>query len=597
MAKLTQDIGGIETGFIRPLAPVKPDSSISTLLPEVAKAGIFIDKANQTSNLKGELSAVTEEAVAAHNEAEAIMEQDVAGKDATDKMQKEFNRLKRAIDVGSAASEDAMIARAQAKLKAAIDKRPGYANELRAMYANTFGLEGGIRAEMAAAQKARVDELSAMKEDYIKRGLDPTKWGTPEGSRKYVQKTALDEQSAFLDQRLKIAQAEDALGSLDVRKELPIYSSTAVNSTETYLNTELLIPMPDGRQKSIMALSPEEIISLSDVHVNQTVEQIESFKRMLTQQARTKFGGFKDLGTAEIDASLEPAFAMLDLWKSVLNKETTAKNAKASLDYAMAVSEKQLWEIPEYRLMASLGKHNIPVTDVFKFDNQLALGKIFLGKLTNPFDVTDVKGHSKHIKETQEWASSTLKSGKEGEARELASTWMNTMLRGGTKSYDLMDDTQRLALMKWAQSPNFVEVAKEAGASDNDVVLLRDKAVGYVDRIMTHMASQVNQGMGMERKATVMGAPITINKGFPKEHIEVRLGPDGFKAGWKEDTLYARNLAKNFNEVYFSRINEGLKAWANLQPELNNVIDAGNELLNSTEASILREAMQGEGSE
>lgn len=595
MSKLTANIGEADTRAIRGIAPVAADSTFSTLLPQLANAAVTVDKAMQTSSLQEELDDVSAGGAMAHAEASDIMQEDVAGKNAVESFHNEMSRLQRAVQAGSGTNEDAMLVRAQARLKTAIDKRPGYARELRAAYANSFGLDSGIRAEATAAQKARVNQLEAYKKDYQQKGLDLTKWGTPEGTKAYVQKSALDQKAAFAAQRRKLAEDNDALESLDQRGEVVKYASTAVNNVDTFLQQEFVLDLGEGVEKSILQLTDEDIAGLSGIQQRASIDVLEKKKRELQTTARSTFGKYKNISTTDIDKSVEPALNTIDTYIAILNKEVTAKQAASSLDYTKTVSEKDLWDDPNFATLAAVGKYGIPTSAKFDLQSSGIMANILKRRVTNVFGTSNPEDQLTQHNDTYNWLQDSQNSGATGERKEVGDTWMQEMVNSSVASYDWMNDKERLQLMKFAQNPNFVSVADKAGVPPEHVEQLKGKVTDYLVRTTGHLAAQLGQA---PQSMSLFGIPIPRELDISK-YITVELGNRGFRVTANDDSNASRSITRQYRDVYMTRLNEALKGLANL--EGRSLEDVANIFLQQTEARVLLDAMvapvEGEGSE
>ncbi len=576
MSKLTGQLRDPNTNFMRPASTVRP-VDYSGAAESLFKAGVMLDKSIQTEDLKEELSAITGTAVAAEQEAQEISSEEIVATDAVGRFTQKVDRLQRAI--ASGVKEDAVVARAQAELKAAIDKRPAYAAELRAAYANSFGMSTARLKGISEMQKDRVKELQALKDDYIAKGGILALWGTPEGTKDYMEKVNLASEKQKQADRLSIAQDTKNLAALNSEKEISVATNSYISDVDGFL-AKTLITTADGQQKQITALTDEDVINLSSEERNKIYLEIPVLESQIRADAVEKFGELFD--ATQIESIVKPSLDFLTSLEGFLDSPKAYARSNNQFKYMQDAADKKLLGTPEGQLMSVLGRNNIPISDVAKLGNQVALGKVILGSFVNPAEIGDPSSlFSRFLNSLED--SEVPEEQKQG-----AIAFAENMLKFTDASFDMITERQQYDVMRWASNPDFKKLAAIAGLTTDQTNKLVTRAQQYFFDTANHLATELGQAAQGR-----VGIPLGGTDRPAADLVRIEKTPAGLLSIKAIDNTQAASLAATrFDQTYIKRFNAALKAAANLSDEsVDSVLDA---YLKQSDLRILKQALNDE---
>lgn len=557
MPKFSPKLGGVETGFIRPIAPVQ-DRSVATALAGVSQAmeaGATIYKQQQAKEAK-QAEVLQKQEFAAEGEALRGELQELSESFVTQTLPDFEKGIRRA----SKMSKGQMRIRAEALLKeysASPGRTPEEIQKLRQIAGQVLGFDP--TGTMISLEAERQDDIrkaeEARKKEYVDLGLDMAQYGTPQGEKNYAVMRQERQKLADIEMQLNIAEKTRKYESIDAPNMLQEYTASQHSMVMSGVNAAV----QNTFGKPITQVTDVDISGMDAQELRNFETSLETMRQQLRTNLNQKFAPYDNVTDANIEAAMEPIDDYIDMVKGRASLETSLKELTNRNKFQNQLIESKLWGTKKARPYMILSKQfpNMPtpvgMTDVLIDD----VFPMLNGKITaEPFGDTNKERAAR-----QSFYNQLFKSVNESEMnedqKEVASKLITGFAKSSYATYDDMSQEEKDAMINLYQNPDVADVAAKVEATE-DV----SKMVQVTDEYITSTVSGLTHRLVSDFKKP---AQFGIRKKVT-DFVNIKRTDKGIQITPKDRSQDSRMQAKLLNK-YVTRLNKAMNARANLADE------------------------------
>lgn len=557
MAKFSPQLGGVETGFIRPIAPVQDRSVASAIsgLTQVATSAFNTYQQQQVAQAK-EAQLAKENQFAVSGEELRGELQELSESFITQTLPDFETGIRRA----SKMSKGQMRIRAESLLKeysAAPGRTPEEIQKLRQIAGQVLGFDP--TGTMVALEAERQDDIrkaeEARKADYMSLGLNPAQWGTPQGEKNYAVRSQQRQTRTGIEMQLDIAEKTRKYEAIDAPNMLQKY--TAAQHTQVMGGINAAVQNAFG--KPITEVTDADISGMDTQELRNFETSLETMRQQLRADLNQKFAPYDNVTDANIEAAMEPIDDYIDMIKGRASLETSLKDLTNRNNFQEQLIESDLWGSEKAKPYLVMSKFfpNMPMNVGTSTVLLEGLQPILKGKISS-----DPFGENKEERaKRQSFYNQMFKGMNESDMtedqKEVAAKVITGFAKSSYATYEDMSQEERDAMINLYQNPDVADVASKVGATE-DIAKMQQVTDEYLSSTINGLAYRLTSDF---KKPAQFGIRKKIT-----DFVNIKRSDAGIQITPKDRSQDARVQAQLLNK-YVTRLNKAMKARANLAGE------------------------------